>query len=52
MTPHNIPEERRSHQHHGGSLKSKFYMLFARYNIKLCTFAIFVIVDFQAAFHT
>jgi hypothetical protein len=24
MMPHNIPEERRSHQHRGGSLKSKF----------------------------
>lgn len=32
-------------------LEDRFYVLFVRYKIKLCTMTIFVIVDFQAAFH-
>jgi len=32
-------------------LEDRFYILFVRYKIKLCTMTIFVIVDFQAAFH-
>jgi hypothetical protein len=27
MTPHNIPEEHRSHQHRGGSLKSRIEVM-------------------------